>query len=145
MCAERSWFFFLSCCVAVRIKNIFLLLWKLLTKSNDFTVSRFRISIAASGFSWKVTVNPLMATEQASVTRFRMLEAAFSNPLQNQYEKTRHKRLTVTIFKVAGGLRKAASSILNQVTEVIFKISNCFQSSKNKFWIVIAWQQDGEK
>jgi hypothetical protein len=40
-----------------------------------------------------------------------MLEAAFSNPLQNQYLKTRHKRLTVTIFKVTGSLRKASSSI----------------------------------
>jgi hypothetical protein len=49
-----------------------------------------------------------------------MLEAAFSNPLQNQYKKTRHKWLTVTIFKVTGGLRKVASSIMKQVTEVIF-------------------------
>jgi hypothetical protein len=55
-----------------------------------------------------------------------MLKAAFSNPLQNQ-------RLTVTIFEVTGSLQKAASSILKQVTEPIFKISNYFQSSKNKF------------
>jgi hypothetical protein len=67
-----------------------------------------------------------------------MLEAAFNNPLQNQYKKTRYNRLTVTIFKVAGGLRKAASSILKRVTKVILKISNCFQSSKNKFLIVTA-------
>jgi hypothetical protein len=67
-----------------------------------------------------------------------MLEAAFNNPLQNLYKKTRHKRLTVTIFIVAGGLRIAASSILKQVTKVNFKISNCFQSSKNRFLIVTA-------
>ncbi len=42
--------FFLSC-VAVKIQNIFLLLRKLLNKSGDFTVSRFRISVAAYGFS----------------------------------------------------------------------------------------------
>jgi hypothetical protein len=62
-----------------------------------------------------------------------MLEVAFSNPVQNQYKKTCHKRLTVTIFKVAGGLWKAASSILKQVIKEIIKISNCFQSSENKF------------
>jgi hypothetical protein len=55
--------FFLSCCVAVRIENIFLLLWKLLNKSDDFTVSRFRISVAAYGFSWKVISNQLKATK----------------------------------------------------------------------------------
>ncbi len=39
---------------------------KTLTKSDDFTVTR------------------LWTKNRASVTRFRMLEAAFSNPLQNQ-------------------------------------------------------------
>ncbi len=63
-----------------------------------------------------------------------MLEAAFSGPLQNQYKiNLFHKRLTVTIFEVTGGLQKAASGILKQATEPIFKISNYFQSSKNKF------------
>jgi hypothetical protein len=57
-----------------------------------------------------------------------MLEVAFNNPLQNQYKINRHKQLPVTIFEVTGGLQKAASSILKQVTEPIFKTS-----SKNKF------------